>query len=92
MPEYDYLDENGHIVTMTHRMNYSTAIICVACGSVMWRKPTAGWYVSWGGLKPSEDQQDPVIEKHVNQDFSRIRDKTDEKYRRRENNEWHVNE
>jgi hypothetical protein len=84
MPEYLYMDENGHQVTMVHRMLYQTAVICDQCGEVMWRVPQGGQYVNWGGLPPSRDQKDPVIARHIGQDFGEVRERTDEKYRRRE--------
>lgn len=91
MPEYLYTDENSHRITVIHRMNYGTAVICDQCGAEMWRVPQGGQFVNWGGLKPSQEQRDPVIAKHLAQDFSAVRDKTDEKYRNREDNKWHVN-
>lgn len=59
MPEYIYTDSKGHNRGVTHSMTYSTAVVCV-CGETMWRKPQ-GFYVTWGGLKPSQGQMSPAV-------------------------------
>lgn len=64
MPEYEYLCPNGHHETFTERMFYSTAHICIACGSMAWRKPQL-INVTWGGLKPSAGDISPAIAEHV---------------------------
>ncbi len=64
MPDYVYLDHNAHRRTITHRMLYTTGIICAACGSIMWRKPQSP-SVNWGGLRPSQGALSPEIQKHL---------------------------
>ena len=92
MPTYEYIDENGHQREEHHRMLFTTAVICVQCGSVMWRKPTGGKFINWGGLPPSQEQRDPVIEKHLSQDFGKKQAENDKKYLEdRRDNQWHVN-
>ena len=64
MAEYDYIDGEGHQVTIRHRMLYTTSILCDICGAVMWRKPRA-LAVTWGGLAPSQGQLDNSIQNLV---------------------------
>jgi len=52
MPEYTYIDESGHTVTITEPMLTQVTHICAVCGDEMWRKPHAV-YVNWAGLAPS---------------------------------------
>lgn len=63
MPQYVYIDAAEHTVTVTHPMSYSTGVIC-ACGLVMHRKPQA-FYVSWGGLRPSQGELSPAVKRMV---------------------------
>ena len=60
MPEYLYIDANDHTMSLTHRLNYSTGIICLACGERMWRKPQA-FMVNWSGLRPSQGELSPRV-------------------------------
>ena len=60
MGEYLYIDDEGHEVTITHRMLYTTGIICGTCGAEMWRRPQSP-YVTWGGLPPSSGEMSPEI-------------------------------
>lgn len=64
MPEYIYTDASRHNVTITHRMLYSTSIVCAACGATMWRKPQAV-AVNWSGLPPSKGELSPVIKQAI---------------------------
>ena len=75
MPEYIYMDKNDHRQTMTLPMEYSTAVICTTCGLEMWRKPQQVT-VTWGGLRPSQGEVNPVIRSMI-----------DDAPRRREENE-----
>lgn len=64
MPEYTYMDKNGHTKKIIHRMLYSTGIACEICGAGMWRKPPTRVAVNWNGLAPSAggtDQMHPEI-------------------------------
>ena len=79
MPVYEYLDENGHETTITHRMEYSTGIVCTVCGLEMWRKPASGVNVTWGGLAPSQGEQPDFIKNHL-ADVNGNRARNDEKY------------
>lgn len=64
MPEYIYLDNNHHTETVTHRMLYTTGIVCAACGLEMWRKPQP-FLVNWGGIRPSQGELAPAIKEHI---------------------------
>ena len=64
MPEYIYICPNSHTETYTERMFYSTAHICVSCGSQAWRKPQLV-NITWGGLKPSQGEVSPAIAQHI---------------------------
>lgn len=65
MPEYQYKDENGHVTTVTHRMLYSTGIVCTTCDAEMWRVPQPV-LVTWGGLAPSAGDLAPDVQDIVN--------------------------
>jgi hypothetical protein len=58
MAEYNYMDKNGHNVTITKPIGFDEPIICAACGLEMWRKPQS-FRVNWGGLKPSDAERRP---------------------------------
>ena len=60
MPEFIYVDENDHAQTVTHRMLYSTGIVCASCGLDMWRKPQS-FAVNWSGLRPSQGELHPNV-------------------------------
>jgi hypothetical protein len=45
----------------THRMLYTTSIICGTCGAEMWRKPQPVT-VTWGGLAPSGGEPSPAVQ------------------------------
>ena len=60
MGQYLYLDVNGHEVTVTHRMLYTSAVICSTCEEMMWKKPQSV-AVNWGGLPPSGGELNPDI-------------------------------
>lgn len=64
MPVYEYKCENDHHTTVTHRMFYTTAIICIACDEEMWRVPQP-INVTWGGLAPSQGEYSPEIKAHL---------------------------
>jgi len=64
MPEYLYVDENGHEFTLSHPMIYDKIIKCEECQSVMWKKPQP-FTVTWGGLKPSAGGLHPDIAQHI---------------------------
>ena len=57
MPTYTYIDKENHYQSITHRMEYSTGVICY-CGLDMWRKP-GNVAINWGGLKPSAQPEYP---------------------------------
>ena len=61
---YTYMDGDGHVVTMDHRMLYTTSVICNQCGAEMWRKPQPV-NVTWGGLAPSQGQIQPNIQELI---------------------------
>ena len=65
MPQYQYKDENGHMTTVTHRMMYSTGIVCTTCDAEMWRVPQSVM-VTWGGLPPSGGDLAPDVQNIVN--------------------------
>ncbi len=48
MPIYVYKDQNAHVCEMTHRMGYTTGVVCVSCGEPMHRVPQAP-LVNWNG-------------------------------------------
>lgn len=60
MGQYLYIDENGHQMTVTHRMLYTTSIVCSVCDAEMWRKPQP-ITVTWGGMAPSQGELHPEI-------------------------------
>lgn len=53
MPDYTYIDPNGHTETISQPMLFSGTVICAACGLEMWRKPQL-FRVNWSGLPPSK--------------------------------------
>lgn len=61
MPEYEYEDAQGHRRRTTHRMFYSTAMVCSTCGDIMERLPPRGVRVNWNGLAPSKGELHPRI-------------------------------
>lgn len=65
MPEYLYTDGEGHEVTKTHRMLYTTSVYCDICGAEMWRKPQPV-SVTWGGLSPSQGAVNKRIRNLIN--------------------------
>ena len=87
MPIYLYTDENDHTQTVTHRMLYSTGVICIACGLQMWRKPQ-GFQVTWGGLRPSAGELDPEVKQLVNTADER-RDKFIKRHEKHERDSLH---
>lgn len=64
MPEYVYLDRNGHTWDLIRPMIDHEDVICEICGSVMWRKPQI-FTVTWGGLAPSQGELNPEIKEHI---------------------------
>ena len=72
MPTYVYMCPNGNTETMTLPMFYDEPVICAGCGLEMWRKPQAVT-VTWGGLKPSEDDHPEWLKDHI-RDAPRNRD------------------
>lgn len=87
MPEYKYIDDNAHETTVTHRMFYTTSIICVACGLKMWRKPQVVM-VNWNGLKPSVGELDPEVKELIDTQDER-RDKFIERHEKHERDSLH---
>jgi hypothetical protein len=65
MPEYIYKDTRGHTTSITHRMLYSTGIVCTTCDADMWRVPQRVT-VTWGGLAPSAGEPAPEVQDIVN--------------------------
>lgn len=63
MPEYKYRCEDDHRQSIIERMLYSTARLCVSCGTIMQRIPWA-IQVNWGGDLPSKPRP-AVIEKFL---------------------------
>jgi hypothetical protein len=61
MPEYLYVDGEGHLATVNHRMLWSTGVVCTTCGAEMWRKPQPVAVV-WGGLPPSGGDLNPNVQ------------------------------
>lgn len=78
MPEYTYLDPNGHITTVTHRMLYTTAVTCTICDAEMWRRPPNISAVHWGGVAPSAGEYHPNFRRFLDTTEER-RDKYEEK-------------
>ena len=78
MPEYLYIDSNGHEQTITHRMIYNSDVICSICDELMWRKPQP-FVVNWGGLPPSGGELNPDI-KHLLDTADERRDAFDEEH------------
>ena len=78
MPEYTYTDEQGHVTTITHRMLYTTAIICAVCDLEMWKRPPQIAGVLWGGLPPSAGDTIPEFREFVDTADER-RDRYEEK-------------
>ena len=65
MPEYVFVDRNGHslIVGMTFsEYAEDNTPICLKCGETMTRRYSAP-NVSWGGLRPSQGEYSPEIKK-----------------------------
>lgn len=78
MPQYLYIDQFRHHVTLTARMGYTTGVICATCGAEMWRKPQAV-SVTWGGLRPSQGELSHEIQDHI-RDVDRKRDRYEDKH------------
>jgi hypothetical protein len=88
MPEYTYKDTSGHITSVTHRMLYSTAIVCTTCDAQMWRVPQS-ITVTWGGLAPSAGEPAPEVQDAIkNVDRNRAEfEEVHEEHERTSNNE-----
>lgn len=71
MPDYTYTDPNGHTTTVTHRMLYTTAVICTICDAEMHRRPPQIAAVLWSDMRPSRGEYHP--------NFRRFLDTTDER-------------
>jgi len=78
LPEYTYIDANGHEAVLNNRMLYSTSVICSVCGGVMWRKPSRV-IINWGGLKPSDGEPPHVVQNHI-KNISEYRERINAKY------------
>lgn len=65
MPDYTYVDQNYHAITITEPMVTSVQHICAACGLTMWRKPCIA-AVNWGGLKPSAGEMSNTFKNLIN--------------------------
>ena len=87
MPEYLMRCENGHEIWIKQPMLTKEKIICVRCGSYMWRKPLPPT-VNWNGLKPSQGEHSDEFKYRLN-NIERVRDETDEKYRKRDAQKAH---
>jgi hypothetical protein len=81
MPNYTYTD-GMHTTTVTHRMLWSTAVVCATCGADMWRKPQAVT-VLWGGMPPSGGELSLEIKQHMN-NVDESRDKFSEEHEKHE--------
>ena len=64
MPEYLMLCRNGHKLNVNQHMATNERVICIECGSVMWRKPQVV-RVNWNGLKPSQGELHPELKELV---------------------------
>lgn len=82
MPEYILRCKNGHERWMVQPMITNQPVICVECGSFMWRKPQPQ-AVIWNGLKPSQGEHSAEFRHHF-ENADRIRDEVDAKYRERD--------
>jgi len=85
MPEYLLRCKNGHERWVWQPMITKQRVICVKCGSRMWRKPQAP-AINWNGLKPSQGEHSAEFQHRFN-NIDRIRDETDAKYRKRDGND-----
>lgn len=65
MPDYIYKCAYNHYETQTHRMLYSTGIVCGVCNTDMRRVPQVVT-VTWGGLAPSAGDMHPNIRGLIN--------------------------
>ena len=77
MPLYLMRCSNGHQRWIEQPMLTHERVICVDCGSYMWRKPQAP-AVLWNGLRPSQGEHSAEFQHRLN-NIERIRDETDEK-------------
>lgn len=64
MPEYIYIDAEGHEESISHTFKMCDGGIACWCGLPMWRKPTDK-AVNWGGIKPSAGNMSPAIQEHI---------------------------
>lgn len=78
MPSYVYTD-GTHTQEVTHRMLYSTAVVCGECGAEMWRVPQP-FSVNWNGLPPHKDNGQM---RRWAADAPRRQDEMEEKYHAR---------
>ena len=81
MPNYTYTD-GMHTTTVTHRMLWSTAVVCATCGADMWRKPQSVT-VLWGGLPPSGGELSPDIQTHI-KNLPKSQDEFEEEHEKHE--------
>ena len=65
MPVYQYMDQNGHEMSVKHSMTQSPVISCPICQSSMWRKPQAV-AVNWNGLPPHrQHERSPEVQSMI---------------------------
>ncbi len=78
MPDYTYICEDGHELTIEEPMIMEIERNCVRCNKRMWRKPGMP-NVNWGGLKPSQGDRAPLIQDMIDNEVENrdhyIRDK-----------------
>ena len=76
MPDYVYTC-GEHTANVSHRMLYTTAVMCETCGEEMWRVPQPQ-RVNWNGLPPHKETH-PRLQRFID-DTPRRRERTEAKY------------
>lgn len=69
MPEYSFVDRNGHDATMIYSFSeYMQAgpVICAECGEEMQRKYEGAPHINWAGLKPNAGRLTPDVQNLLN--------------------------
>jgi hypothetical protein len=64
MPVYTYLCEEKHETTLVHPMMETPIVYCPVCKRLMHKKPQH-LGVNWNGMKPSQGQLHPNIQKLI---------------------------
>jgi hypothetical protein len=64
MPRYLYADAHGHRRELSHRMLYTTGIVCFECGDAMHRVPQAP-RINWNGNRAGYEPA-PAVQELIN--------------------------